>query len=86
MRYDRRKHAARDTQDYVFQQLIPYIGNKRKLLPLIGEAIDASALGRGASFVDLFSGSGVVALTATVRLPGASVARFIQFRPFTGSS
>ena len=35
MKYDRRKHAARDTDNFVFNQLIPYIGNKRKLLPLI---------------------------------------------------
>lgn len=61
MRYDRRKHAARSTDSYVFNQLIPYIGNKRKLLPLIGQAIDASGLEPGDSFVDLFAGSGVVA-------------------------
>ena len=61
MRYERRKHAARDTDNFVFNQLIPYIGNKRKLLPLIGQAIDASGLRAGGSFVDLFSGSGVVA-------------------------
>ena len=61
MRYDRRKHAARSTDSYVFNQLIPYIGNKRKLLPLIGQAIDASGLQPGESFVDLFAGSGVVA-------------------------
>lgn len=61
MKYDRRKHAARDTDNFIFNQLIPYIGNKRKLLPLIQCAIEASGLRRGASFVDLFSGSGVVA-------------------------
>ena len=61
MKYDRRKHAARDTDNFVFNQLIPYIGNKRKLLPLIGQAIEASGLRPGGSFVDLFSGSGVVA-------------------------
>ena len=61
MRYDRRQHAARDTGSFVFHQLIPYIGNKRKLLPLIGRAVAASGIGPGDSFVDLFSGSGVVA-------------------------
>jgi len=61
MRYERRRHAARHTADYVFHQLIPYIGNKRKLLPLIGQAIAASGIGPGDSFVDLFSGSGAVA-------------------------
>ena len=34
-----RKTAARDTEEYVFSQLIPYIGNKRKLLDLIHQAI-----------------------------------------------
>ncbi|RYF12119.1 MAG: hypothetical protein EOO40_01960 [Deltaproteobacteria bacterium] len=29
MKYDRRKHAARDTDSFIFNQLIPYIGNKR---------------------------------------------------------
>lgn len=67
MKYDRRKHAARATEDFVFNQLIPYIGNKRKLLPLIGRAIDASGLAPGGSFVDLFSGSGVVARFAKTR-------------------
>ena len=61
MEYDRRKHAARGTDNFVFNQLIPYIGNKRKLLPLIGRAIEASGLQPCDSFVDLFSGSGVVA-------------------------
>lgn len=61
MRYDRRQHAARSTDHYVFNQLIPYIGNKRKLLPLIGRAVEASGLQPGSAFVDLFAGSGVVA-------------------------
>ena len=59
--YDRRRHAAARTADYVFSQLIPYIGSKRKLLPLIREAlglIEAQPPGR---FLDLFAGSGVVA-------------------------
>ena len=33
--YVRRRHAAVRTTDFVFNQLIPYIGNKRKLLDLI---------------------------------------------------
>ncbi|KKC25531.1 DNA methyltransferase [Sphingomonas sp. SRS2] len=67
VRYDRRKHAARSTDDFVFNQLIPYIGNKRKLLPLIQHAVEASGIAPGASFVDLFSGSGVVARFAKTR-------------------
>ena len=58
-----KKTAARDTDDYVFSQLIPYIGNKRKLLDIIHQAIDITGL-EGGSFVDLFSGSTVVARSA----------------------
>ena len=55
-----RKTAARDTNEYVFAQLIPYIGNKRKLLDLINQAIELTNVKDGI-FVDLFSGSTVVA-------------------------
>ena len=54
------------TTDYVFAQLIPYIGNKRKLLHLIGEAVRLTGC-RGGSFVDLFTGSTVVARWAKQR-------------------
>ena len=54
-----RKTAARDTDEYVFFQLIPYIGNKRKLLDIIHQAIKLTNIENG-TFVDLFSGSTVV--------------------------
>ena len=54
-----RKTAARDTEEYVFSQLIPYIGNKRKLLDIINQAIKLTNIENG-TFVDLFSGSTVV--------------------------
>jgi adenine-specific DNA-methyltransferase len=38
--YQKENHAAAWTQDYVFQQLIPYIGNKRKLLGLLQQSIE----------------------------------------------
>src|ERR1700761_4141605 len=61
MKYDASQHSARYTGDYVFRQLIPYIGNKRKLLGLIGEALAATDVdARRATFLDAFSGSGVV--------------------------
>lgn len=44
-------------------QLIPYIGNKRKLLPLIRRAICATGIATG-TFYDAFAGSGVVARLA----------------------
>jgi len=40
-----RKTAARDTEEYVFSQLIPYIGNKRKLLDIIHQAIKLTNIG-----------------------------------------
>jgi adenine-specific DNA-methyltransferase len=61
MDWDRTEHSANHTDDYVFNQLIPYIGNKRKLLGLIKEAMDAAAITPETSeFVDLFAGTGVV--------------------------
>ena len=55
-----KRHAAVRTNDYVFSQLIPYIGNKRKLLHLIGQAVDFTGVPAGGTFVDLFAGSTVV--------------------------
>ena len=61
MDWDRTEHSANYTDDYLFNQLIPYIGNKRKLLGLIAEAISATGENpHSADFVDLFSGTGVV--------------------------
>lgn len=51
-----------DTQ-YLTSQLIPYIGNKRKLLGLIEEAIHATGVESGV-FFDAFAGSGVVSRLA----------------------
>jgi len=65
--YDRTRHAAVRTEDYVFHQLIPYIGNKRRLLDLIGKAIEAAGLPSGGMFFDAFAGSGVVSRFAKRR-------------------
>lgn len=61
-----RRHAAASTDDYVFSQLIPYIGNKRKLLHLIEDAVHLTGC-RGGTFVDLFTGSTVVGRWAKQR-------------------
>jgi adenine-specific DNA-methyltransferase len=61
--YDRRHHAAAHTSEYLFNQLIPYIGNKRKLLKLIEQAIQRTSAKDG-TFLDLFAGSGVVSRMA----------------------
>lgn len=62
--YDKDDHAAAWTSDYVFNQLIPYIGNKRKLLSLIQHAIAKTDVRADATFLDVFAGSGVVSRMA----------------------
>ncbi len=62
--YEGRKHAASRTEDFVFNQLIPYIGNKRKLLDLIQQALRPTGEAHGKVFLDLFAGSGVVSRLA----------------------
>ncbi len=65
LRYDRRRHRARHTDDYVFHQLLPYLGSKRHLLDLIGQALLGTGLDPARStFVDAFAGSGVVSRLA----------------------
>ncbi len=58
--YGRGGHAAFRTDEYVFHQLIPYLGNKRKLLGLINQAVAKTGVSPGGTFLDLFAGSGVV--------------------------
>ena len=50
-------------ETFLKDQLLPYIGNKRKLLPLIYSAIRSTGQVEGV-FLDLFSGSGVVSRLA----------------------
>lgn len=61
--YDRKHHAAARTSEFLFNQLIPYIGNKRKLLGLIRQAIGFTSARTG-TLVDFFAGSGVVSRLA----------------------
>src|SRR5262249_4505238 len=61
--HGRRRDAAVRSENYLFNQLIPYIGNKRKLLPLIARAIQLTGAAPG-TFVDFFAGSGVVSRLA----------------------
>ena len=63
--YHKDQHSAISTQDYVFQQLIPYIGNKRRVLSMILQAINQTKVNpRQATFLDMFAGSGVVSRMA----------------------
>ena len=68
--YGRDRHSAFRTNEYVFHQLIPYIGNKRKLLGLIVQALAKTEVSSTPTFLDLFAGSGVVSRMAKKkRLP-----------------
>lgn len=61
MQWNAATHSANATDEYLFHQLIPYIGNKRKLLGLIEEAMTAAGISPASHhFIDLFSGTGVV--------------------------
>ncbi len=67
--YHKRRHAAAHTEDYVYHQLVPYLGNKRRLLGFLHEALRRSGTlpsqtGEAGVFLDLFAGSGVVARMA----------------------
>ncbi len=39
--YHKHRHSARTTDEYLFNQLVPYLGNKRRLLHLILEALES---------------------------------------------
>ncbi len=66
--YHKRRHAARTTDEYLFHQLVPYLGNKRRLLHLVLEALEKTGTlkqeGRSPIFADFFAGSGVVSRLA----------------------
>ena len=67
--YHKRRHSARTTDEYLFSQLVPYLGNKRRLLHLILEALESTGTlvqkdGRAPIFADFFAGSGVVSRLA----------------------
>ena len=42
LRHRPREHASVRTRQYIYSQLISYIGNKRRLLPLIASGIAAT--------------------------------------------
>ncbi len=67
--YHKRRHAARTTDEYLFHQLVPYLGNKRRLLHLILQALEQTQTLNHPSkkapiFADFFAGSGVVSRLA----------------------
>jgi adenine-specific DNA-methyltransferase len=78
LEYDRKHHAAVRTPEFLFNQLIPYIGNKRKLLGLIRRAI--AGVGQVAN---LPSSVGQVANLPVSRQVGNLPHTFVDF--FAGS-
>lgn len=68
--YHKRRHSARTTDEYLFHQLVPYLGNKRRLLHLILEALEYTGTLKSERkkyapiFADFFAGSGVVSRLA----------------------
>jgi adenine-specific DNA-methyltransferase len=64
--HNHKVHASAFTDEFLFHQLIPYIGNKRKLLGLIDEAVRATEA-VGGTFCDFFAGGGVVSRYAKKR-------------------
>lgn len=67
MKWNKTEHGSYQTKDYLFNQLIPYIGNKRKLLDLIQQTLLTSQKEFQAHqglFIDCFAGTGVVSRLA----------------------
>lgn len=73
---------------YLRSQLITYIGNKRKLLPLIRSALSASLhdkCSKALSFADVFAGTGVVSRMARQYFQSVHVNDFEQYSALTNS-
>ncbi|CAI3923292.1 Adenine-specific DNA methylase [Commensalibacter communis] len=67
MKWNKSEHGSYQTTDFLFNQLIPYIGNKRKLLDLIKQTLIASQENfktQNGLFIDCFAGTGVVSRLA----------------------
>ncbi|MCQ2576469.1 MAG: DNA adenine methylase [Treponema sp.] len=61
---EQREQQIQENQDYLQTQLITYIGNKRALLPFIGQAVDIikeKLAKEKLDCLDIFAGSGIVA-------------------------
>ena len=59
------RHSAAKTDEYLYHQVFPYLGNKRRLLRFLADGIEATGPREGA-FLDLFAGTGVVSRLAKV--------------------
>lgn len=64
--------------DYLKDQIITYLGNKRKILPFIERSLNGIGL-KGYTFLDLFSGSGIVSRLAKVHGAKKIIANDLEY-------
>jgi adenine-specific DNA-methyltransferase len=64
--------------DYLKDQIITYIGNKRKILPFIERSLNQIGL-KDYTFLDLFSGSGIVSRLAKVHGAKKIIANDLEY-------
>lgn len=64
--------------DYLKDQIITYIGNKRKILPFIQASLDKIGM-KDYHFLDLFSGSGIVSRLAKVHGAKKIIANDLEY-------
>lgn len=64
--------------DYLKDQIITYIGNKRKILPFIERSLNQIGI-KGYTFLDLFSGSGIVSRLAKVHGAKKIIANDLEY-------
>ena len=64
--------------DYLKDQIITYIGNKRKILPFIERSLNQIGL-KDYTFLDLFSGSGIVSRLAKVHGASKIIANDLEY-------
>lgn len=79
------EHAA-ERPEYLAEQLITYIGNKRRLLPMIEESLRLSLKEVGAkrpSFADVFAGTGVVSRMARAHVVGLHINDFEEYSAYS---
>lgn len=74
--------------DYLSEQLITYIGNKRRLIPMIEESLRLAmreVAGPNPSFADVFAGTGVVSRMARAHAKTLYVNDFEEYSSFSNA-
>ena len=64
--------------DYLKDQIITYIGNKRKIIPFIERSLNQIGI-KDYTFLDLFSGSGIVSRLAKVHVAKKIIANDLEY-------